>query len=286
MKRVVVVLFAVVVTSVYGGEVAKCFEYNPNDFTLEITRSHENGKMHTATKKLDALKVYFRLGTAKPEDAVIEYAFDGQTYRSTEPYCLEENNMCVIECDGGDFAYDKHYGIRTEGIDIYRDYEKDEVTKRLFSKKKKHFTDAKEIACPHNIERPKELDDSYYEDHPGGKNVCYDYKEGNKKYFGCIRSIKTCRFIHRQRFGSYPTKKESKAALIRCKTSRPNRDYVDNKKGRYVCYDYRDDNGDYSGCFRSLKSCEALHRMHFGKYHSTKESAEAFIRCKHAIPRR
>jgi hypothetical protein len=108
----------------------------------------------------------------------------------------------------------------------------------------------------------------------------------NGRYNSCFRSVLSCRELHMQHFGKYPDRDESRKALNRCKSSQPRRDFVDNRNGLYVCYDYRDSDGYYSGCFRSLKSCSSLNKKHFGRYGSRHESRKALQRCIESLPGR
>jgi len=287
MKKLSIVLL-VAISFGYATDVKKCFEYNPNDFKLEIDSYNSNDNGKTETVKLDALRVYF-FENNESVNPTIEYKVNGRSFYNIYTYCDSNKNglTCSIECDGGAFDVDKNYNIRTGRLAIYRDDpDTDNGTeKTLYSKDFKKFSKAKEIKCPDNIPTAEPLDENYYKDHPKGKYVCYDFKY-KSKYEGCMRSVKSCKFIHRQHFGHYLSTKDSKKALERCKSSKPNLNYVDNVNGLYVCYDYRDFQGEYSGCFRSKKSCKTLHKEHFGKYPNKVASKKALFRCINSIPKK
>jgi hypothetical protein len=227
----------------------------------------------------------------KLKSATVEYKVDGYTFFSPGIYCdrydKQTDYLCSIECDGGSFEVDENYNIKTDRVAIYRDDPDAENggIKELSQKSPKKFVKAQKIQCPKNIPEYDALDDSYYSDHKNGLYVCYDWKYKGK-YEGCIRSEKSCKFIHRQHFGKYLNRAESKKALARCKSSKPNKKFVDNKSGLYVCYDYKDKFGQYSGCFRSKTSCKALHKEHFGRYPTTHDSYRAFLRCSSSAPRK
>ncbi len=57
-----------------------------------------------------------------------------------------------------------------------------------------------------------------------GKYICYNYKTGSKDsltYHGCTQSKKSCRAIHKSKFGLYPSVTSAQKALTRCEESNP-----------------------------------------------------------------
>ena len=57
-----------------------------------------------------------------------------------------------------------------------------------------------------------------------GKYICYNYKSGSKDsltYHGCTQSKKSCKAIHKSKFGLYPSVTSAQKALIRCEKSNP-----------------------------------------------------------------
>ncbi len=289
MKRVLLTA-AIALSTLSAAEAQKCFTYNPDAFSLK-QYIYANNKKITHPAKLEKFNIYYFYKKGKPTNATIEYKVNGHTFYTPDLYCDkfegEKFIQCAIECDGGSFALDNNHNIKTSRLDLYRDDPDaiDSGVKILLQKDPNKFTKAKAIACPKKIPHYDALDDSYYKDHPNGLYVCYDFKFKGK-YDGCIRSVKPCRFIHRQHFGKYLNKNESKKALKRCKSSHPNKQFIDNKEGLFVCYDYKNKFGEYSGCFRSKNSCKSIHKEHFGKYPSSYQSFRALLRCNSSAPRK
>ena len=276
-------------SSLFGDSTMKCLEYKPSDFTLKQYIYAKSTKKSIA--KLDKLKIYYFYKNGKLTTATVEYRVNGHKFINPYLYCDKFEGkkyyQCGIECDGGSFQLDKKFSIKTNSLSVYRD-EPDTLNggeKVLSTKNLQKFTKGKAIECPQNLEMPKQLDESYYEDHPNGLYVCYDWKH-NGKYSGCFRSVKSCKYIHRQHFGKYLKVSESKKALNRCKTSTPNKKFLDDKNGRYVCYSYKDKYGEYSGCFRSRHSCKSLGKEHFGKYPTKATTYSAFLRCTSSSPKK
>ncbi len=289
MKKVMVTAL-LALSFLSGAEVKKCFVYNPQAFILK-QYIYDNAKENNKRVKLQDIKIYYYHKKGKLKSATVEYKVNGHTFFTPGIYChrydKQTNYLCSIECDGGSFEVDENYNIKTDRVAIYRDEPDAENggIKELSQKSPKKFAKAKKIQCPKNIPAYDALDESYYSDHKNGLYVCYDWKYKGK-YEGCIRSEKSCKFIHRQHFGKYLNRAESKKALARCKSSKPNKKFVDNKNGLYVCYDYKDKFGQYSGCFRSKTSCKKLHKEHFGRYPTTHDSYRALLRCSSSAPRK
>ena len=272
-----------------AAEVKKCVEYNPKDFILKQYISNGN-KSSTIKANLEDLKIYYFYKEAKLTKGIIEYKANGHRFFNPYLYCdkFEGRDLysCGVECDGGTFDVDKNYAIRLERLAIYSDDPDVEQggTKILYGKSSK-FVKGKLITCPSKIPQGIEIDEKYYKDTPKGLYVCYDWKFKGK-YEGCFRSQKSCRSLHRQHFGKYLSQKESKKALERCQKSTPNSKFIDNKEGLYVCYDYKNSFGEYSGCFRSKLSCKSIHKKHFGHYPNKHDSYRALFRCIASAPRK
>ncbi len=267
-----------------------CKEYDGKSFILQTIEYNSKGdKIHTTKNSLDYIKIYFFKDRDSTHPITIEYSVNRHKRLYRYIFCMNENKKdtqwCGIDCDGGGFYANKN-------LDIFIKYpmrlfggEDGEVVEINLIQIKDGYLKGREFKCPKELPKAKDLpDESYYKDNPNGSYVCYEYKEDNK-YFGCFRTTKRCRDLYRQRFGKYGSKKAVKEALKRCQSSNPNLDYVDNPKGKYVCYDYIDDNGDYSGCFRAIKSCKMLNKKHFGHYPTIKESKKALFRCQTSTPK-
>ena len=277
------------VSHLMGASLKKCVEYNPSDFTLKQYIYAKSIKKSVA--KLEGLKIYYYYNKGKMSTASVEYKANGHKFINPYLYCDKyegkKNYQCGIECDGGSFELNREFAIKTDRLSVYRD-EPESVNgaeKVLSQKNLKKFAKGKSIDCPTNLPAPESIDDSYYKDNAKGLYVCYDWKNKGE-YQGCFRSVKSCKFVHRQHFGKYLKQSESKKALNRCKTSTPNKKFVDNKNGRHVCYDYKDKYGEYSGCFRSTKSCKSLGKEHFGLYPTKEATFKALLRCTSSAPRK
>ena len=286
MKRVFLIS-VMSLSCLMSASLKKCVEYNPADFTLKQYIYAK--KIKKSVAKLESLRIYYYYEKGKLSTATVEYKANGHKFLNPYLYCDkysgDKNYQCGIECDGGSFELNKKFAIKTDRLSLYRD-DADAVNggeKVLSQKSLKKFANGKSIACPKNLPIPDSLDESYYKDHPKGLYVCYDWKYKGA-YDGCFRSLKSCKYIHRQHFGKYLTQRESKLALQRCKSSKPNKKFVDNKNGRHVCYDYKDKYGEYSGCFRTTQSCKSLGKKHFGKYPTKSATYKAFLRCTSSAP--
>ncbi len=289
MKKFLYFTMAVLCT-LKAAEFKKCVEYNPKDFLLkEYIYSADKKSGNRA--KLEDLKIYYFFIDGKLTKTTIGYKANGYRFFNPYVYCDKYKGRklysCGIECDGGTFDVDKNYAIRLERLALYRDDADAENggVKELIGKHKEKFIKGKVIKCPQYIPQGKEIDAKYYKDTPKGLYVCYDWKYRGK-YEGCFRSVKSCKFLHRQHFGKYLTQKESQKALERCKKSTPNKKFIDNKNGLYVCYDYKNSFGEYSGCFRSKLSCKSLHKKHFGRYPNKYATSKAFLRCMASAPKK
>jgi len=282
-------LIIIAVTTLFVSLVAKsnvCMEYSGKDFVLQKTTYTKN-KVTTKNSKVDNIKIYFFKNRSSTKPITLEYSVKGHKKYYKYIFCMKEGDKewCGIECDGGGF-------YANSNLDIYVEYPlrvlgepEGNLPEIEIAQKGKKYIKGKAFKCPKKLPKVKNLpDDKYYKDNINGKYVCYDYKNDNK-YYGCFRSIKKCKELHLQHFGKYGTKKAVKDALKRCKKSKPNKDYIDNPKGKYVCYDYIDSNGEYNGCFRAHKSCKKLNKKHFGYYRNTKESRKALLRCEESLPK-
>ncbi len=266
----------------------RCFSYNSKEFTLTQLIYKGDKEIHK-NLKLDKVKIYYFKDSSPTKPITLEYSINGHTRYYKYIFCTNEKNQtkwCGIECDGGGFHLKKDFSIYVEyPLRVAGESPDDpDVPIIELAQTSKKYLKGTEFKCP--IKLPKvadNIDDKFYKDNPNGKNVCYDYKYKDK-YFGCFRSTKSCRDLHRQHFGKYGTKEATKKALNRCKNSKPNSKYSDNPKGLYVCYDYKDE-GIYSGCFRSIESCKSKGKQHFGKYPNIIESRNAFRRCITSMPR-
>jgi hypothetical protein len=263
-----------------------CVKYSSNDFFLKKT-IYKNGKEIIKNKKVDYIKIYFFKNRSTVKPITLEYSLNSKKRYYRYIFCGKEGNkeICSIECDGGGFYINKNFDINIwyplrvfskEGAINY-DYE--------IVPKRRGYIKGVKFKCPKVMPKAKNKDNNINIDERSGKYVCYLYKS-DSKYYGCFRSIKSCKSLHRQYFGKYATTKDSKLALDRCKSSTPNKDFVDNPKGRYVCYEYKDKYGEYNGCFRSIKSCKSLHKKHFGHYLNRAETKSALNRCIDSMPRR
>jgi len=287
MKKLFLSL-ALLIVGAQADSLGKCVEYNPDKFILKSYIS-VNDNFKEIKEKLQSIKFYYFFKNGKPSKLTIGYKINGHTFYNADAFCEGSKNgfICPIECDGGNVLVNKNYAIKIENLALYRDYPDtpNGIEKEIKLKDTKHYLPGKSFKCPKSVPTYSNIDEKEYKDNPKGHYVCYDYRIDNK-YEGCFRAIKSCKKLHRQHFGKYLTLNDSKKALIRCKKSKPNKTYVDNKKGLYVCYDYKDRFGKYSGCFRSLKSCKAIHKEHFGRYPNLIESRKAFIRCNGSSPRK
>jgi len=273
-----------------AAEVKKCVEYNPKEFLLE-QYIYSADKKRGERASLEKLKIYYFYKDGKLTQATLEYTANGHRFFNPYIYCDKYLGRtlysCSFECDGGTFDVDKNHAIRLERLAIYQDDANTENggVKELLRKDKKSFINGKDIKCPQDIPQGIEVDKKYYKDTPKGLFVCYDWRHKGK-YKGCFRSQKSCKTLHRQHFGKYLSQSESKEAFERCKRSTPNSKFIDNREGLYVCYDYKNSFGEYSGCFRSKLSCKSIHKKHFGLYPNRHESYRAFLRCSASAPRK
>ena len=288
MKKLIISLISLIALA-QADKVGKCVEYSSDKFILKSYIS-VNDKFKKIHEKLQSIKFYYFFKNGKASKMTIGYKINGHEFFNADGYCDGEADSgfrCGIECDGGSVEIDKNYAIKTDYLALYRDEADatDGIEKEIKLKDTKHFLHGKAFKCPKSVPTYNNIDEKEYKDNPKGKYVCYDYKIDGK-YDGCFRAVKSCRTLHRQHFGKYLTPKDSKKALLRCKRSKPNKNYIDNKKGLYVCYDYKNRFGKYSGCFRSLKSCKSIHKEHFGKYPNFIESRNALIRCNGSSPRK
>jgi len=289
MKKIKLTLLVILLSSCINANETKCMEYDSSKFTL-IKDDYSTKKLKTTKYKIDSLKVYFFKNRSGIKPITLEYTVNGHKRYYKYIFCTKEDNKewCGIECDGGGFYANKNLEINIQNaINVYGEPESsDEISLSIVPKIKNKYIKGKEFICPQNLPVANDLlDEKYYKDNPKGRYVCYKYKD-NGKYEGCFRSTKKCKELHIQHFGKYATKDATKKALLRCKRSKPNQDYVDNKNGLYVCYDYIDDSGEYSGCFRAKKSCKRLNKKHFGHYPNIIESQKALRRCMASIPRK
>jgi len=277
----------------------KCFSYNPKGFFLEhrlfVDNSIENFKDANIT--LDNLKILFVVNRGKVKKAFLEYGIKSYKFYSQDNICEEESswgkNSCVYDgADGGGFRFNNRFDILIDDFNlvVFRgepDAGGIDIEKRVGSYDIKSYHRAKEITCPKEMINLVKNYRYYDRDKiPKGKYVCYDDlgDAGNRfEYWGCIRSKISCKTLSMRHFGYYLTIKESKKALKRCKSSRPNKDFIDNKNGLYVCYDYLNYQREYIGCFRAKKSCKKLHKKSFGKYSNKKEAKEAYFRCRNSL---
>ncbi len=283
LKKVSLLMISAVMLA---GAQNRCFRYDSDSFVVD--KSVE-GKGVVKRTKPESLKIYFLGDRSETRPITVEYTLDGKKNYNKYIFCMKQENgleWCGVECDGGGFYRDGNYAIKIENMALYRDEPETEngVDITIRQKDANSFVKGVEFQCPADIPKANIVDEKYYHDMPEGLNVCYEYKD-DSKYYGCFRSTKKCRELHLQHFGRYPSRIESAKALKRCMDSRPRRDYIDNRNGLYVCYDYKDRDGYYSGCFRSLKPCSRIHKERFGKYPDKAESAKALRRCVESSPR-
>jgi len=278
----------------------KCFSYNPKGFFLyhRVVAYEPMLYFEDINITLDDLKILFIVDDKEVKKAFLEYSVKGYKFYSKENVCGNMSHWgkdsCIYDqADGGGFRFDKHFNILIDDFNlrVFRgmpDTVGIDTEKRIGSYNIKSYHKAKEITCPKEMINLVKNYRYYDRDKiPKGKYVCYDDlgDAGNRfEYWGCIRSKISCKTLSMRHFGYYPTIKESKKALKRCKSYRPNRDFIDNKNGLYVCYDYLNYQREYVGCFRAKKSCKKLHKKSFGKYSNKKEAKEAYFRCLNSIP--
>jgi len=58
-------------------------------------------------------------------------------------------------------------------------------------------------------------------------------------------------------------------------------------RGKYVCYDKRSSakKPEYTGCIRSLKTCQSINKKHFGHYSTEEATHKALFRCYLSNPK-
>lgn len=301
MKKIIFggLFFALIGQNLYAKDV--CYEYDPSAFRLEarvMDDTNAPNYLKTKTFKIDRvvlclhnLESYETSNDFKNIPITVYVYKNSHRYKQTCHDCMseidkkEKKNVikCWIDvCDSGlvniidsnkmklDWGTINILPTTLEGNSPMEKYSF--VDLELLQTNKKYLSP---IAT---VDKDK-IDPPKIDKEQKGFFVCYDYKENNK-YKGCYFSHTSCL----ERFGQYPTEKEAKKALIRCKNSKPNPDYIDNPKGLYVCYDRVDDTGTYKGCFRATKSCKRLHKKHFGHYPNRQKSYEALLRCVNSIP--
>ena len=271
-----------------------CYSYNPDNFYISAI-----GDKREFKRDIESLEIYFskksifNIKSNTPyKSAVIAYRVGKHQHYLVMDSCekLDEDRYprCSLECDGGSFMYNRDFSFYIDyGLALSNPNDIYEV--ELSQKKRKAFIKGKRIECPKNISKlftyytPKKSKKEAID--PKGRYVCYDYKfknvdTGRWEYSECHIYKRHCKDYRLSYFGHYPTLKATKDALKRCKSSHPNLDYVDNPKGRYVCYDYNDIYGNFIGCFRSKKDCKLLHKKRFGKYSNSAKTEDALYRCQ------
>jgi hypothetical protein len=265
-----------------------CMSYAGNNFTL-LEHTYKNDKQITKKIKVDNIKLFFFKERSPTKPIALAYSVNNHTKYYKYIYCNKEGakEWCGIECDGGGFYLDKNYNIQIKyALRVGAGEDEESPYLELEQSGTKGYIEGKSFTCPKVLPRVKDTpDEKYYKDNANGKYVCYNYKS-DSKYNGCFRSVKRCRDLHMQHFGKYSDKKSVKAALKRCQTSKPNSKYVDNSKGLYVCYDFKDSFNEYNGCFRALNSCKELNKKHFGHYPNPQESKKALARCQKSTPKK
>jgi len=55
---------------------------------------------------------------------------------------------------------------------------------------------------------------------------------------------------------------------------------------RDVCYEEKEENGNYKGCYLSASSCKSVNSKHFGEYPNDSSAYNALLRCKSSKPRK
>jgi len=263
-----------------------CKSYNGKDFFLEKILYKKNKDIREKIK-IDNLKIYFFKDRNSGNPITLEYTINKHKRLYKYIDCRKNGNKewCGLECDGGGFYANKSLDILIKyPLIISGEVDSELPILAITQKNSKKYIKGKSFTCPKvSLRAKKQPDEKYYKDNAMGKYVCYTYKS-DKRYNGCIRSIKRCKDLHLQHFGKYETKEIVKDAFERCKSFKPNQDYLENSNGKYVCYDYIDDSGEYNGCFTAIKSCKELHKKHFGQYSTIKKSQKALVRCKVSLP--
>ena len=294
MKRAFL-LYSMGISLLMGGSFKTCIEYNPSDFILEeyiYYGSSKSAKMNIAD--LEELKIYYHYDKDKLIGGDVAYKANGHQFIFPYLYCEkregEKHYGCGVDCDGGYYRMNDDFSIIGNGkLSVYDDDgATDELVggaKILSQKNPETLSKGKRIQCPSDIPDPDYYEKSSYTDNPKGLYVCYGSRHEGE-YFDCFRSVQPCKSIRSRYFGQYPNRSASRKALHRCKRSKPNKKFIDNKNGRYVCYDYADLYGIYAGCFRSTLGCKSIGKKRFGRYDTQQEADKALFRCISSAPKK
>jgi len=291
-----------------------CKEFNPSKFKLSIEYSRDSdSEMLTPKKDIKKIRQYIKNSKTDIDKFIL--CFDkknqkdeentgsvsiyinkkGHQYSTLMDCFIEDDEdfnksvyICPIECDGGGLYIDKNFNMRLydgglyieRALDISAPYFVIDIS---IQQNKKEYLKPIKDANPKLYKISMKWVDSDKYKSKKGLYICYSYKD-NGKYEGCGEYNRDCQDIGLMHFGHYPNIQEAKKALNRCKHSKPKKDYVDNPRGKFVCYDEIDDFGVYQGCFRSKKSCKLINKKRFGKYLNRDEVFKGYLRCVNSMP--
>jgi len=291
-----------------------CKEYEPSKFKLSIEYSTDSdSEMLTPQSDIKKIKQYIKNSKTDIDKFIL--CFDKKEQKDGENTslvsihidknghqysafmdCFIGNNgdfnksiyICSIECDGGGLYIDEDFNMRLYDGGLYIERALDisvpyfVIDMSIQQNKKEYLKPIKDVNPKLYKISMKWVDSDKYKSKKG-LYICYSYKD-NEKYEDCEEYNRDCREIGLMRFGHYPNIQEAKKALNRCQHSKPKKDYVDNPRGKFVCYDVIDDFGVYQGCFRSKKSCKLINKKRFGKYPNRDEAFKGYLKCVNSIP--
>jgi len=283
MRLILTVIGIIALSIVSFAKSNVCKSYSGKEFFLEKI-SYQKYRESRKRVKIDNLKIYFSKNRNEHNPITLEYVVNKHKRYYKYIFCGKSNKKewCSIECDGGGFYVNKNLDILIENsLSVAGEPDSQLPTLAITQKDNTKYIKGKTFNCPKGLRQAKKLDST--KDNQLGKYVCYEHKS-DTKYYGCIKSSKECKDLDLQHFGKYKTKGDVKKAFKRCKSSKPNQEYINNSDGNYVCYDYIDHKGEYKGCFSTIKSCKVLNKKHFGHYATKKDTQKALIRCKISLP--
>lgn len=220
MKRTLLILSACL--SLSGAEKYSsrtCWSYDTEQILAlkNHTFPDEKPDLHSKVDPIESVYIWKKEKISNTEETLaLVTKVSGRIYHHNFIFCRQKGEVkeCRGECDSGHFTMDKKMNIKFGQIDFYKEieYEGPKTILELRGAKDDSWIKSTKVRCPEYVTE--------------GLHVCYDHKKTKEsvRYYGCIRSKKSCKSIGKEHFGKYGDDNAAESAFYRCEQSRPNRD--------------------------------------------------------------
>ncbi len=219
MKKTVLILsLCLSLASAEKSSNRTCWSYDTGQLLALKNHTFPDEKPDLSSK-IDPIESVYIWKKKKISDAEETIALvtkvSGRIYRHNFIFCRQNGEVkeCGGECDSGHFMVDKKMRIKFGQIDFDEEIDGKEprTILELRGAKEEQWIKSIKVRCPEYVIE--------------GLHVCYDHKKTKEsvRYYGCVRSKKSCKSIGKKHFGRYGDDGAAESAFYRCEQNRPNR---------------------------------------------------------------